>query len=250
MSRSLFPSGFNMKRYLLLQARNRNDIVRSEEHLAFATQLQTQTINIDTCDILTEELSIAKAQQYDAVLVGGSGEFSVLDNDIRIKRFVSYLGEITTENIPMFASCFGFQAIVVALGGTVIKDVPNAEVGTYMLYTTEAASSDCIFSNLPSPFLAQMGHQDRAKSLPKNLINFAFSDKVPFQAFRVENTPVYATQFHPELTYQDNSKRFARYMKIYGDLFGQEEAQKRMDSHRPSPESNTLLSLFAKHILT
>ena len=250
MSRFPYQIGFNMKRFLLLQARKMEDIVRPEEHLAFATQLHTDISNIDTCDILTEELSILRAQEYDAVLVGGAGEFSVLDDDARIKRFISHLGDITTENIPMFASCFGFQALVLAMGGTVVKDIPHAEVGTYTLYTTEAAASDPVFSALPTPFLAQMGHQDRADLLPDALINFAYSDNVPFQAFRVKDTPVYATQFHPELTYQDNSKRFARHMKIYGALFGEEEAQKRMDSHRPSPESNTLLARFATHVLS
>ena len=237
-----------MKRYLLLQARNPNDIVRPEEHQAFATQLYTNVSNVHTCDVLQDELLVSRAEEYDAVLVGGAGEYSVLDDDERIKGFISHLGELTNTNIPVFASCFGFQALVLALGGTVIKDVPNAEVGTYSLNTTEEASKDPVFSVLPSTFLAQMGHQDRAETLPDSIVNFAYSQRAPFQAFRVKGTDVYATQFHPELTFEDNRKRFARYMKIYGALFGEEEAQKRMDSHRPSPESNLLLSRFAEQI--
>ena len=237
-----------MKRYLLLQARNINDVVRPEEHLAFATQLNTDISHVHTCDVLQDELLVSRAMEYDAVLVGGAGEYSVLDNDDRIKRFITHLGELTTANIPVFASCFGFQALVLALGGTVVKDVPNAEVGTYSLCTTNSACNDPVFSILPSKFLAQMGHQDRAESLPDSIINFAYSQRAPYQAFRVKDTNVYATQFHPELTFEDNRKRFARYMKIYGALFGEEEAQKRMDSHRPSPESNLLLSRFADTI--
>jgi GMP synthase (glutamine-hydrolysing) len=239
-----------MKRYLLLQARNPTDIVRPEEHKAFAEQLNTTIDFVDTCDVLSDELSVAKAQEYDAVLVGGAGEYSVLDDDIRIKGFIEHLGELTTQNVPMFASCFGFQALVLALGGTVIKDVPNAEVGTYTLFPTPEAEHDPVFCALPSPFLAQMGHQDRAERLPDSIVNFAYSDRAPFQAFRVADTSVYATQFHPELTYDENRKRFARYIKIYGALFGEVEAQNRMDSHRPSPESNSLLSRFSSHVLS
>jgi GMP synthase (glutamine-hydrolysing) len=238
-----------MKRYLLLQARNLDDIVRPEERKAFAQQLQTPLETVDTCDVLNDELSLSRALTYDAVLVGGAGEYSVLDDDPRIKGFINHLGELTSAKVPVFASCFGFQALVLALGGTVVKDVPNAEVGTYILKTTKEAAADPVFSDLPSPFLAQMGHQDRAETLPESLINFAHSQRAPFQAFRVKDTPVYATQFHPELTFDDNRRRFARYMKIYGALFGEEEAQKRMDSHRPSPESNRLLRRFATEVL-
>jgi len=233
-----------MKRFLLYQARNTTDIVRPEEQKAFAYQLQTSIECVDTIDVLTEELTTARAMEYDGILVGGAGEYSVLDDDIRIKKFISHLGDLTTTDLPMFASCFGFQALVLALGGTVIKDIPHAEVGTYQLRTTPEAKQDSVFSILPGTFLAQMGHQDRADSLPSNVTNFAYSENVPYQAFHVHNTHVYATQFHPELSFEENRKRFARYMKIYGALFGQEEAQRRMDSHRPSPESNQLLKQF------
>ena len=233
-----------MKRFLLYQVRNHSDIVRPEEQQAFADQLQTTIDFVDTIDVLYEELTVARAQEYDGILVGGAGEYSVLDDDERIKRFINHLGELCNTDIPVFASCFGFQALVLALGGTVIKDVPHAEVGTYELHTTDAAEHDDVFSILPSSFLAQMGHQDRAESLPDGVTNFAYSANAPYQGFHVRGTNVYATQFHPELSFEENRKRFARYMKIYGALFGEEEAQRRMDSHRPSPESNLLLKRF------
>jgi GMP synthase (glutamine-hydrolysing) len=235
--------------FLLLQVRNPNDLAKREEHFAFAKRLEIDVEQLISVDILRDDLSMDMALEHRAIFVGGAGEFSVLDKEDCIFRFIDFLGEAVEANFPLFASCFGFQAMVLSLGGEVVKDVPNAEVGTYELQTTDAARQDVIFSALPEQFLAQLGHQDRASSLPSGLTNVAYSNRTPFQAFHIPGKPVYATQFHPELTFEDNRKRFARYMAIYGKLFGEEEAQRRMDSHRPSPEANSLLKRFKEHIL-
>ena len=200
---------------------------------------------IESIDVITEELTLDRLQFCDAVLVGGSGEYSVLDESKIIGDFIDYLGEIVQSDIPMFASCFGFQALALAYGGKVVHIEDKAEVGTYEIFSTQAAASDPLFRSLPNKYLAQLGHQDHVVNLPSQFVHLAYSEKTDHQAYKVSNKLVYATQFHPELTYLDNRKRFARYMSIYGALFGEEEAQKRMDSHQPSPEANGLLAGFS-----
>ena len=232
-----------MKVYLI-QARNPDDIAQGEEVECFALQTGLSISQIHSINIATDQFAMKQVADADAVLVGGAGEFSVLDDDTRIKNFIDVLGELTTTEIPLFASCFGFQALVLALGGSVIKDVPNAEVGTYELYKTESGETDPLFHDIPQTFTAQLGHQDRASKISDELINLAYSERAPYQAFRYKDKAIYAAQFHPELRDVDNAKRFARYMSIYGKLFGEKEAQERMDSHRPSPHANTLLSRF------
>ena len=235
--------------FLLLQARNPNDLAKKEEHVAFARRLEIEPEQILSVDILQDELNMALLEGHEAIFVGGAGEYSVLDKEDCIYRFIDFLGEVVDAEYPTFASCFGFQAMVLSLGGEVVKDVDNAEVGTYELWTTEEAGRDEIFGDLPGLFLAQLGHQDRASRLPDVVKNVAYSERTPYQAFYIPGKPIYATQFHPELTYEDNRMRFARYMAIYGKLFGEEEAQKRMDSHRPSLDSNLLLKNFKERIL-
>ena len=237
-----------MEKYILLQARNDNDEMKIEELNSFANRLDVTTNQITPINIFKDELNLDLLQSHTALLVGGSGEYSVLDNNVHIKRFIDFLGEVTERSFPTFASCFGFQALTVALGGKVIKDIPNAEVGTYDLYKTEDANNDPVFGKLPQKFAAQLGHQDRASILPESVQCLAYSDKAPFQALKVIGRPVYATQFHPELSYLENKQRFARYMDIYGKLFGEDKARERMDSHRPSEESNQLLLSFRAYI--
>ena len=235
--------------FLLLQARRPDDVVRGEERYAFAAQLGVDIDQIQPVDILTEALDIERIQDSDAVLVGGAGEFGVVDPEPPVMEMIRFLTETTEKGHPIFASCFGFQALVVGLGGVVQEDEPNAEVGTYDLRTTTAAELDPVFSVLPTHFKAQLGHKDRAQQMPTCVTNMALSDRCPHQALRVNGAPVYATQFHPELTWQDNRLRFERYMPQYGRLFGQEEAQRKLDSHVPSPEANQLLARFVDTVL-
>lgn len=236
-------------RFALLQARNPEDGAREEEFLAFVTRLQVGPEQIRQVDILTETLGAATLDGIDAVLVGGAGEYSVLDDHPPIQRFTGFLTELAQGSMPVFASCFGFQALALGLGGEVIADEDHAEVGTYELDLTEAGTRDELFGKLPRKFLAQEGHKQRVFRLPEQLTCLARSTFSPFQAFRVPGKPIYATQFHPELTWVDNKVRFKGYMDQYGSLFGHEAALSKLYGHRPSPEANDLPARFVRHFL-
>ena len=145
-----------MTKYLLIQARNDSDIAKPEEHASFAHQLGVSVKSIVQSDIFSEEMTIAAAEDYDAILVGGSGEYSVLDNHPTIIRFNDFVGELSTIGKPMFASCFGFQALALALGGSVVEDPDNAEVGSFILERADAAQNDVLFGRLPQSFIAQL----------------------------------------------------------------------------------------------
>lgn len=221
-------------------------MVRDEERDAFATQLGVEPAQVQQVDILNDVLDASIMTDADAVLVGGAGEFGVVDPLPPVQRMIHFLVEMAEANQPIFASCFGFQALVVGLGGEVIEDEANSEVGTYELQSNDAAANDPVFSVLPSSFKAQLGHKDRAVRMPTGVTNLASSERCPYQALHIPGTSVYATQFHPELTWLDNRLRFERYMDQYGRLFGAEGAQKRLDSHEPGPEANELLGRFVQ----
>lgn len=243
------PTPKQRLRFLLLQARNPDDRVRNEERDAFADRLGVSADQVAQVDILRHELHDGLLDGVDAVLVGGAGEYGVVNPRPAVSTMIEFLAEAAESGMPMFASCFGFQALVVGFGGEVIEDEANAEVGTYELTTSAAARTDPVFCALPERFNAQLGHKDRATRMPSNVVNLASSAACPFQALHIPGTAVYATQFHPELRWTDNRTRFLRYMDQYGRLFGQEEAQRRLDSHRPGPEANTLLSRFVETCL-
>lgn len=226
-------------RFVLLQVRNPGDPVREEERQCFLQRLEVDHHQLHTLDVLAEPLTAELHEAFDAVLVGGSGEYSVLDDDARIKGLIDFLGETAEEGVPTFASCFGFQALTVALGGEVVNDPAAAEVGTFELERHPDALADPLFGHLPERFYAQQGHKDRALRLPEGAIPLARSTRAPWQAFRWREHPVWATQFHPEMTHHDNRLRIERYKDRY-----QKEAEAALATSAPSPEASSLLSRF------
>ncbi|MCB9678873.1 MAG: type 1 glutamine amidotransferase [Alphaproteobacteria bacterium] len=233
-----------MPTFRLLQARQAGDPVRHEERVSFAAQLGVPLDWVLPHDLLSEETTLATVTDgVDAVLVGGSGKFSVLDDEVWLPPFFDVLGALADAQFPTFASCFGFQGMVLALGGEVEHDEPNAEVGTYELEPTEGAAGDPVFGALPSRFSAQLGHKDRATTFPSSAVLLARSVRCPYQALRV-GEKVYATQFHPELTHEANRMRFERYLDDYSAVFGEERAQRMLEEFTPSPHSDALLARF------
>ena len=152
---------------------------------------------------------------YDAIFFGGSGAYSVFDDVPWIHDSRSLLLEVCGLGVPTWASCFGFQALALALGGRVVHDVSRMEMGATPLQLTEAGKADPLFATLSERFWVQQGHHDHVTDLPETVPLLAVGDVVNAQAFRVPGTNVWASQFHPELTAEDVAMRLRFYGQTY-----------------------------------
>jgi GMP synthase (glutamine-hydrolysing) len=177
-------------------------------------------------------------------MVGGAGHYSVVDQNAEFfTPSFELLRRVASEGFPTYASCFGFQLFVVALGGTVIQDEDNTEVGGYQLRLTEEGRRDRLLGTLPAEFVGQMGHMDRATEMPPGIANLAGSEKSPLQALRIPGQPVWASQFHPELDQKSNHERYMAYIERY-DPGALEAEDGGSYQSAPSPEVSTLLPAF------
>ena len=228
-------------RFLLLQARDPGDPMARHEQLCFANALGVPEERITLHDLLQGAPQESATACHDALLVGGSGDYSVLGDHDFLRPFFDFLAEVVIGTaFPTFASCFGFQALVLAGGGEVVHDESRAEVGTYTLRLTDEGRQDPLFQGMPDPFMAQLGHKDHAARLPAGMTNLASSESAPFQALRVDGLPIVATQFHPELTRAANTERYLRYWEAYGT--GDRDNDPVLARMAESPESTALLS--------
>jgi len=234
---------------LLLQARRPDDPAKQEERASFASRLHLPIESVVSHDLLSGPPTLDVVKTYRAVLIGGAGEFDVSKRNLpHFDATQQRLREMVELGYPLFASCFGFQMLVQALGGHVISDPEHAEIGAFELHLTPEAMEDELFSVLPPVFMAQFGHKERAEYLPPGVVNLAYSDRVAYQTFRVPDKPIWATQFHPELTREENLLRFQRYLDIYSRLFTEEEIQQTLANFRPSSETEKLLPRFLELI--
>lgn len=234
---------------LLLQARHKHDRARLEERESFADRAGLDIEQIVPHDMLEKPPTLAQIRQYDALMVGGSGAYSVYKQNLPDQQAVlEVLAEVVEIGHPTFASCFGFHLMVNALGGKVIYDPDCMEVGTYELSLSEDGRADELFNYLPSRFNAQLGHKDRAKFLPAGAINLASSYCVEYQALRIAGKPIWATQFHPEMTGAENRIRFDRYVDEYASIYSPEELEAVLDRFADSPAADELIPRFLKTV--
>ncbi len=235
---------------LLLQARKPEDTAKDEERQSFADRAGLDVTQFIPYDLLTGVPSLKEVRRYDALMVGGSGDYYVSKGNLpHFEATLQLLQDVTAVGYPTFASCFGFQLLVQALGGEIIFDPENMEVGTFDLTLTEAGQQDEVLGILPPVFAAQLGRKDRAVRLPEGAVNLAYSQRIPYQALRIPGKPVWGTQFHPELSLEDNRKRFVRYQAGYGSVMSEAELQKTLERFGPSPETEKLLARFWKLFL-
>ncbi|MDM8521678.1 type 1 glutamine amidotransferase [Anaerolineales bacterium HSG6] len=232
---------------LLLQARDPDDTAKVEERISFAQKMGLQIDQLTPYDMLQKAPIWPEVQGYDALLIGGSGDYYVSKGNLpHVDASMDFLRTVVSHGKPMFASCFGFQLLVQALGGEVIYDPDNMEVGTYVLNLAPAGETDDLLSALPHQFKAQLGHKDRASRLPIEAIHLAGSERCPFQALRIKGKPIWATQFHPELSGAENRARFEQYRAGYGSVMSEAEQQKTLDGFQDSPEATDLLRRFVE----
>lgn len=196
-------------------------------------------------DLLQGPPSMDQIRRYDALMIGGSGDFYVSKGNLpHFERFLERLLDIIDLGFPTFASCFGYQSIVKALGGEVRFDPERTEVGTFEITLTEEGQQDPLFESLPTSFMVQMGHKDRAINHPDGLDNLGETALCPLQGFRIGDKPIWAAQFHPELDKTTNLHRFEYYLHGYAPHLSKEQRAAAMETFGESPEASTLLSRF------
>ena len=229
-------------RFLLLQIRDPDDPVIEEERVSFAAKAGLEVEQILLHNLLDGPPTHAEVEACDGLLVGGSGDYYVSKGHMPgFDELMRFFIQVADRGYPTFASCFGFQLMVQALGGHIVHDPANTELGTLELALTDAGRDDPLMGALPETFWAQLGHKDRADFLPEGFANLASSTRCRFQAFRVPNKPIWATQFHPELDGHTNKGRYLRYLEGYAEHLNQEEREEALKNYRDSPETEGLL---------
>jgi len=235
-------------RLLLVQIRQPGP-VRREEVESFARHGGLDPDRIDVLNVFdTPRFPASAADGYDALLVGGASEATVLDPAAYpfVPHIVDLLRAAIDARRPTFASCFGYQAAVVGLGGTIVRDKDDFEMGTLPLRVTPEAADDPLFADTPDGFLAVTCHQERADAAPAGTTSLAYTAAC-HHSFRVDGAPFWAFQFHPELDRQ----RFVERLGVFRDQYTEHDDHYERTASRfqETPESNALVRKFIERIL-
>jgi GMP synthase (glutamine-hydrolysing) len=133
-------------------------------------------------------------ENHDALIVLG-GPMSA--NDRELEGELELIGQGLKSGTPMLGVCLGSQLIARALGARVYRN-SGLEIGWAPVFPTEAARSDPVFKDIPSPSTFFHWHGETF-DLPDGAELLARSERTRHQAFRYGSN-VYGLQFHPEVT--------------------------------------------------
>lgn len=129
------------------------------------------------------------------------------------------------RNKPIFGICRGIQLINVALGGTLIQDIPDevAELTVHdKVYKKETqfhpvkAEVGSLFGQLfGSDFMTNSYHHQAIKDCGVGLIPTVVTEDGIIEAVEHESKPIFATQWHPERMIGQEQQELADMMPIF-----------------------------------
>ena len=236
------------KRFLLLQVREPGDPMAANEASAFRRALGLEADRLEVFDLLADAPGLSRLRSADAVLIGGSGDHSVVRGGPWLAGAMGAMELLYEHSIPTFASCWGFQGLAMALGGRVVTDHARAEVGVLPLDLTDAGRRDPVFGPIGSGFPVVIGHEDIVDELPPGAVSLASSSMIENEALKFVGKPIYATQFHPELIKADLIQRIAAYPP-YLPLTGARSLEELRATMPETPGAAGLLRRFVEEVV-
>ena len=105
-------------------------------------------------------------------------------------------------NIPLLGICYGMQTLAEQMGGQVISS-DNKEFGHAEVLLK---ADSLLFKNLEQTLNVWMSHGDQVQDLPDNFSLVASTDSAPIAAMQHQTKPIFALQFHPEVTHTECGK--------------------------------------------
>ncbi len=235
---------------LLVQVRDPGDPMSDHEYECVTRRLGHRRVRLHRRSVFAEEASRAWLDGVDAAMIGGSGSYSV--HDPRSAPVVNGLRDLVDgcleTQIPGFGICFGHQLVGLHLGGSVVTDMALRESGTVALALTDEGREDPVMSHMGASFHAHTGHSDHVATLPRDVTLLATGDRVSAQAFRVNGTRFYTTQFHPDLIAHEARERY----NAFADNLGPEHAartRRELEAFDPERDhTRELLGRFIDHV--
>jgi len=252
LATGLYHNGLEiMTSLLLVQIRPLDGEMARHEVDCIRRRLGDIEASINVRNVFAETPDIDWLQGQDAMVIGGSGAFSV--HDPRSEEWVTELRHVLDacleRALPSLGICFGHQLLGLHLGVEVVTDLARREVGTLAFSLTEAGAKDPLFGTLGpeagSVFRATTGHTDHVTRCPADTTLLATNETSPVQALKVNGAPFYSTQFHPDL---NGGEARARYLSFAAGLPPEEQLELEEVMARFDPKVYPAEHLLARFV--
>ncbi|MGH3447671.1 MAG: glutamine-hydrolyzing GMP synthase [Nocardioidaceae bacterium] len=106
-------------------------------------------------------------------------------------------------DVPVFGICYGFQAMISALGGEV-RRTGASEFGRTAVAIKEPGT---LLAGLPSSHRAWMSHEDAVALVPEGCTPLASTAGAPVAAFESVDRRIAGVQWHPEVMHTEHGQQ-------------------------------------------
>ncbi|HMM93539.1 glutamine-hydrolyzing GMP synthase [Phycicoccus sp.] len=111
---------------------------------------------------------------------------------------------VLQAGVPVFGMCYGFQAMALALGGTVAR-TGLSEFGATPAIITDTGST--LFNGQPAEQSVWMSHGDSVEAAPEGMRVTATTAGAPVAGFEDDERRLYGVQWHPEVMHSTFGQR-------------------------------------------
>lgn len=237
-----------LRRLLLIQIRDPGDPMARHERACVARRVEGRGLDIAARNALEEPASDWWLEGVDGIIIGGSGDHSVHHpaSASWVTPLRRLLDTALEDGLPGFGLCFGHQLLGMHLGARILTDAARTEIGTVEVDLTDEGRSDRIFGALPPRFSASTGHSDYVVDRPAGVRVLASTPLVDHQAFHLEGTGWYSTQFHPDLMASEAKHRYLAYAGAFATMSPEDMQRRRAKAERFTEGRDDAASLLGR----
>lgn len=206
--------------------------MKYHEYVCFLRDMDLTPNQLVVFDALKNEISDQIIEGYDGLIIGGNGDYSVLQEYDFIPGLEKLLKHCYEIDFPVFGVCFGMQLMAKLFGGQVVSEKKLRETQTVVCQKNENGEKSLLYKGLPEEFPVQAFHNDTVVKLPEGAIaTCSGPNKESFYAMEFVGKKMFGVQFHLELTKEDCMIRLNHYMANYVDGGNEEYEQIKSNTH-------------------